>query len=129
MATDAKHPTEDANLAVFFNVFPCMFLLSDFAKVTDAGSSPIQDLIEMNSMRAQVDGVKLGKFLFPFLEASIVSRTGIAVIGCVLFRFVWCPEADRLCFRTPGSTFSAFASHVLHDQCVQCLRRGSGSLI
>jgi len=87
MATDSRNATSDPSLAAFFNTFPCIFLLSDFALSSDVVSDPIPALDELHSLTSLEDGLHVAKFLYPFLEAQVASR-GEVVIG------------------TAGSTFS-----------------------
>lgn len=81
VATDSHRPLEDQNLAVFFNTFPCAFLLADFAEPTPASSEPISDLIKLASIRSEQDGIQLGHFMYPFLEAMVVARSKIGTFG------------------------------------------------
>ncbi|KAF9070863.1 hypothetical protein BDP27DRAFT_1323131 [Rhodocollybia butyracea] len=84
IATDAKDPTTNPHLALFFNTFPCAFHLGDFA----------EHLTILNQLENHLDGVKLKSFLLPFLDAMIVGKAAVAV-------------------GTPGSTFSTYVTDVL----------------
>lgn len=88
VATDSKLPRSDPNLAIFFAAFPCSFTLSDF------GTLP--ELETMNRLRAAGDKTPLAQFLYPQLDAQIAAW-GRTLVG------------------TPQSTYSRFASDVLHQ--------------
>ncbi|KAK4049441.1 hypothetical protein OIV83_004174 [Microbotryomycetes sp. JL201] len=96
IATDSKVPTEDSNLAVFFDSFPCTFTLGDFSSTNDLNKEPVQGLSEINMLRNEEDKVPLAQFFYPQLDAQIAAW-GRDLIG------------------TPQSTFSRFAVDVLHQ--------------
>lgn len=83
VATDV----EDALLlAPLRAAFPCMILLRDLAEIAEVGM--------LDQLVSADDGVRLGSFLAPLLEAAIVAR-GWAVVG------------------TEGSTFSTYVEDLL----------------
>ena len=84
IATDARAPSLDALLWRFVRAFPCVFFLEDFA----AHTRPLGKLWN------EEDGVALGGFLMPFLDAMVAGQ-GWEVVG------------------TEQSTFSAFVVDVL----------------
>ncbi|GAA6007908.1 hypothetical protein JCM11491_006534 [Sporobolomyces phaffii] len=88
IATDAKIPRQDPNLALFFDSFPCTFTLSDF--------SSLDSLDRMNRLRNKEDKTPLAQFLYPQLDAQIAAW-GRGLVG------------------TPQSTYSRFAIDVLHQ--------------
>ncbi|KAM0792822.1 hypothetical protein ACM66B_002588 [Microbotryomycetes sp. NB124-2] len=96
IATDSKVPTEDSNLAIFFDSFPCTFTLGDFASTNALNDELVQGLTELNVLRNKEDKVPLAQFLYPQLDAQIAAW-GRDLIG------------------TPQSTFSRFAVDVLHQ--------------
>lgn len=81
LATDSRSPLTDPNLKIFFDSFPCTFILSDFEK-------DVPSVGEMSRLVNAADGVSLGRLFMPFLEASIAAK-GFVTAG------------------TPGSTFSS----------------------
>ncbi|GAA5831159.1 hypothetical protein JCM11251_007777 [Rhodosporidiobolus azoricus] len=88
IATDSKLPAHDPHLAVFFRVFPCAFVLSDFSHLPSLG--------RLNRLRNEEDKTPLAGFLYPQLDAQIAAW-GRGLIG------------------TPQSTYSRFAVDVLHQ--------------
>ncbi|GAA5978928.1 hypothetical protein JCM10908_002740 [Rhodotorula pacifica] len=88
VATDSKLPRSDPNLSTFFAAFPCAFILSDF--------SSLPALETLNRLRAEGDKTPLAQFLYPQLDAQIAAW-GRTLVG------------------TPQSTYSRFASDVLHQ--------------
>lgn len=88
IATDSKLPSHDANLALFFSAFPCAFVLGDFGHLPALG--------KMNRMRNEEDKTPLAGFLYPQLDAQIAAW-GRGLVG------------------TPQSTYSRFATDVLHQ--------------
>jgi hypothetical protein len=83
VATDV----EDALfLAPLRAAFPCMILLRDLAEIPEVGM--------LDRLVSADDGVRLGSFLAPLLDAAIVAR-GWAVVG------------------TEGSTFSTYVEDLL----------------
>lgn len=112
LATDSKSPETDTALKPFFDNFPCLFTLADFAfpptssstplsnghldnSETGRGSHLIQEVVDLVKLRNVWDGQSLGRFLWPFLEAEIVAK-------------------GRDCQGTSGSTFSIYACGILH---------------
>ncbi len=83
VSTDARSPAHNGLLVRFTRTFPCIFFLDDFPEV-----APLRDL------KSPVDGVPLGPFLMPFLDAMVVGQAW-QVVG------------------TEQSTFSAFVTDVL----------------
>ncbi|CDO72500.1 hypothetical protein BN946_scf184980.g41 [Trametes cinnabarina] len=84
ISTDARSPTFDPLLARFRRTFPCSFFLEDFP----------EQIAPLGKLRSPIDGVPLGGFLMPFLDAMVVGQAW-QVVG------------------TEQSTFSAFVSDVL----------------
>ncbi|KAF5388855.1 hypothetical protein D9757_005649 [Collybiopsis confluens] len=82
IATDATD--KDPSLALFFDTFPCTFVLSDF----------LGSLTALTRINNLYDGLELKKFLLPFIDAMIVGKA-------------------RHATGTPGSTFSAYVTDVL----------------
>lgn len=76
IATDSHHPTEDPNLQLFFQTFPCISILSDFAS--------IPQMKRFNKLVSEQDGLPLRKFLTPFLDAQIASKSALGFIGYAL---------------------------------------------
>lgn len=110
LATDSKSPATDIALKPFFDHFPCLFTLADFAfpltstmtpstseHVSNAkGSHIIQEVVDLAKVVNSWDGQPLGRFLWPFLEAEIVAK-------------------GKECQGTSGSTFSVYACGLLHQ--------------
>ncbi|KAL8279315.1 hypothetical protein RQP46_008352 [Phenoliferia psychrophenolica] len=96
IATDSKVPTADRNLAIFFDAFPCTFIVSDFASTSPLNSKVIAGLARLPGLRNSLDKVPLAQFLWPQLDAQIAAY-GRALVG------------------TPQSTYSRFAVDVLHQ--------------
>ena len=84
VATDARAAGLDAHVWRFVRTFPCAFFLEDFAEQTRP----------LDALRSEVDGVPLGPFLRPFVEAMVAGQAW-QVVG------------------TEGSTFSGFVMDVL----------------
>ncbi|GAA98130.1 uncharacterized protein L969DRAFT_102198 [Mixia osmundae IAM 14324] len=96
LATDSRSPATDPNLAIFFDTFPCIFMLSDFTTVNAISTEAVKSLHDMEGLRNAEDKVHLAQFFTPLVDAMIAAK-GRAVIG------------------TPMSTFSRFAVDVLHQ--------------
>ncbi|EMD39437.1 hypothetical protein CERSUDRAFT_111744 [Gelatoporia subvermispora B] len=84
LATDAHDPRTHPLLGPLVRTFPCAFFLRDFGRAT----APLARL------ESGEDGVRLGPFLMPFLDAMVAGQAW-AVVG------------------TEGSTFSTFVEDVL----------------
>ncbi|KAI8992878.1 hypothetical protein BD414DRAFT_482552 [Trametes punicea] len=84
ISTDASSPGFNALLARFTRTFPCSFFLEDFP----------EQIAPLGKLRSPLDGVPLGRFLMPFLDAMVVGQAW-QVVG------------------TEQSTFSAFVTDVL----------------
>ncbi|KAI0630084.1 hypothetical protein C8Q77DRAFT_1038319, partial [Trametes polyzona] len=84
VSTDAPSPASNLLLARFTHTFPCTFFLGDF---------PTQ-VTSLRDLKSPVDGVPLGSFMMPFLDAMVVGQAW-QVVG------------------TEQSTFSAFVTDVL----------------
>ncbi|KAI0369637.1 hypothetical protein BV20DRAFT_996450 [Pilatotrama ljubarskyi] len=84
ISTDAPSPTFNPLLARFTRTFPCSFFLEDFP----------EQVAPLGALRSPADGVPLGRFLMPFLDAMVVGQAW-QVVG------------------TEQSTFSAFVTDVL----------------
>jgi hypothetical protein len=84
ISTDVQNPLVSPLLARFHKTFPCTFYLSDFTA----------DLASLEQLRNADDGVMLGEFLLPFLDAMVVAHAW-KVVG------------------TEKSTFSSFVQDVL----------------
>lgn len=88
LATDSRSPDTDPNLAIFFDAFPCTFILSDFDRPSDLNDRLVVESVgDMAKLVNKADGVPLGRLFLPFLEA-VVAAKGYETVG------------------TPGSTFS-----------------------
>lgn len=98
LATDSKIPTSDPALRLFFNTFPCIFVLADFlsGRPTDVNSEPLELAQELGGLVNSEDGVGLAGFFYPLIDAMVASK-GRDMLG------------------TSGSTFSHFATDVLHN--------------
>ncbi|KAK4054005.1 hypothetical protein OIO90_003650 [Microbotryomycetes sp. JL221] len=99
MATDSKNPLKDLNLKLFFDHFPCLFLLNNFITSSDVNQEPIQDIVELvngTNWTSDWDNQGLSTYMFPFLEAEIAAKA-IAAVG------------------TQSSTFSGYATVTLHE--------------
>jgi hypothetical protein len=89
LATDSRSPTTDPHLSIFFDSFPCTFILADFDSVSDFNEGKIVDSVgRMKGLVNKADGIGLGRLLVPFLEAIVASK-------------------GRITVGTPGSTFSS----------------------
>ena len=84
ISTDALSPTLNPLLWRFLRTFPCTFFLEDFTEQTHP----------LGVLRSEMDGVPLGSFLMPFVDAMVAGQA-YQVIG------------------TESSTFSAFVTDVL----------------
>ena len=84
VASDAHSPSVNPHLSRFMRTFPCSFFLEDFPDHTRP----------LGALRSETDGVPLGRFLMPFLDAMVVGQAW-QVVG------------------TEQSTFSAFVTDVL----------------
>ncbi|KAM5534556.1 hypothetical protein V8D89_011760 [Ganoderma adspersum] len=84
ISTDAISPTLNPLLWRFLRTFPCTFFLEDFAEQTRP----------LGVLRSELDGVPLGSFLMPFVDAMVAGQA-YQVVG------------------TESSTFSAFVTDVL----------------
>ncbi|RUS16702.1 hypothetical protein BC937DRAFT_90899 [Endogone sp. FLAS-F59071] len=65
MATDERNPRKAKLFAKFFAAYPCIITLND---VFDYATSPLAELSN------PIDGLKLGKFMIPFLDGLVASR-------------------------------------------------------
>ncbi|KAG0142201.1 hypothetical protein CROQUDRAFT_135704 [Cronartium quercuum f. sp. fusiforme G11] len=105
IATDVAHPMDHIHLSIFFETFPCVFILSDFTS-----GDVSRNLRNLDHLRSANDGLKLKPFFEPLLEALVVSK-GSSILG------------------TPGSTFSNYAVSILHahysKESASTPRRGS----
>ncbi|GAA5931348.1 hypothetical protein JCM10213_000282 [Rhodosporidiobolus nylandii] len=88
IATDSPLPSQHPHLKLFFDAFPCTFVLGDFSGLPALG--------RMNRMRNEEDKTPLAGFLYPQLDAQIAAW-GRGLVG------------------TPQSTYSRFAVDVLHQ--------------
>ena len=84
ISTDAVSPTLNPLLWRFLTTFPCTFFLEDFTEQTRP----------LGVLRSEMDGVPLGSFLMPFVDAMVAGQA-YQVVG------------------TESSTFSAFVTDVL----------------
>lgn len=84
VSTDARSPAHNGLLVRFTRTFPCIFFLDDFP----------EEAASLRDLKSPVDGVPLGPFLMPFLDAMVVGQAW-QVVG------------------TEQSTFSAFVTDVL----------------
>jgi hypothetical protein len=85
IATDAPDPRNHPLLRKLFNIFPCTFVLSDFA----------DELEEVKKLQVVEERVKLESYLIPLLDAMI-SAHGHTFLG------------------TPHSTFTSYIERQLH---------------
>lgn len=135
IATDARTPRTSAALAVFFDSFPCAFVLDDFSGTGEpaVNRGTVEELVDLRrngdgQWRSEWDGSPLGRFLLPFLEAEIAARARF-VIGSELLYSLRCPvlarggstDGKRSCCRStaPGSTFSGYTAGLLHTSYVE----------
>ena len=91
IATDSRTPRSDTALAPYFNIFPCAHVLDDFL-------DSVPQLKHIMSLRSKEEGVKLAKFLYPFLDAMIAAR-GVTVVGThgsTFSNYVRCENASPL---------------------------------
>lgn len=65
LATDERNPRNAKLFANFFAAYPCIITLND---VFDYATSPLAELSN------PIDGLKLGKFMIPFLDGLVASR-------------------------------------------------------
>ena len=77
MATDSHHPAKDPNLQLFFQTFPCIFVLSDFQ------DGIIPEMDQYGKLISKQDGLPLHTFLTPLLDAQVASKSGIGFVGLV----------------------------------------------
>ena len=77
MATDSHHPAKDPNLQLFFQTFPCIFVLSDFQDGT------IPEMDQYIKLISKQDGLPLHTYLTPLLDAQVASKSGIGFVGLV----------------------------------------------
>ncbi|GAA6059147.1 hypothetical protein JCM10212_003894 [Sporobolomyces blumeae] len=102
IATDSRSPTTDPSLRIFFDWFPCTFLLSDFVEATpgvsDEAVPALRKLVKGGEAKwkSDFDGQEMAKYLYPFLEAEIAARA-VETVG------------------TPQSTFSGYTTGILHE--------------
>lgn len=84
IATDAPNPQQNKLLQPFLDTFPCIFFLDDFKEAT----------YQLDGIVNGYDGLYMGGFLRPFLDAMVLGHAEKIVI-------------------TPGSTFSSFVKDFL----------------
>lgn len=70
LATDISKPIHHLHLSIFFNSFPCVFVLKDFMD----SKSFIDQFKVLENLRSSTDGLKLHHFLHPLLEAIISAK-------------------------------------------------------
>ena len=90
IATDARAPAANVLLAPLTRTFPCTYFLGDFAE----GRGALEEVRALGKLVNGRDGVPLGGFLMPFLDAMVAGRAW-GVVG------------------TERSTFSAFVTDIL----------------
>jgi hypothetical protein len=90
LATDAREPSTNPDLAILYATFPCTFTIDNF---TDPANQPGWNALN-NAANAH-DGRNMKKYLIPMVDATIASR-------------------GRLFVGTESSTFSGYISR-LHD--------------
>lgn len=77
IATDSRSPSTEPSLRIFFDWFPCLFLLDDFISPTPGVSDEaVPQLVSLTKggdgeWLSDWDGSELGTFLYPFLEAEV----------------------------------------------------------
>ncbi|GAA5937925.1 uncharacterized protein JCM15063_005414 [Sporobolomyces koalae] len=102
IATDARSPTTEPSLRLFFDWFPCAFVLSDFTEATPGVSDSAVPALARLAAGTEAEWIsdfdrsEMAKFLYPFLEAEIAAR-GVETIG------------------TPQSTYSGYTAGILHQ--------------
>jgi hypothetical protein len=84
ISTDAENPREDPSFSVFLRTFPCVLFISDFQV----------QLEPLSKIKNKNDGLRLARFVLPFLDAMIVGHASAIVT-------------------TEGSTFSRYVEDVL----------------
>lgn len=83
ISTDVENPREEPSLSVFLRTFPCVLFISDF----QAALEPLNEI-------KNDDGLRLARFVLPFLDAMIVGHASAIIT-------------------TEGSTFSRYVEDVL----------------
>lgn len=76
LATDSKIPETDPYLRIFFDTFPCIFVLADFTISAPSAfnSQPIPAVRALSALRNKEDGVSLAPFYYPFVDALVASH-------------------------------------------------------
>ena len=76
LATDSKIPTSDPALRLFFDTFPCIFVLADFLSMqpTDVNAEPLELAQELRGLVNSEDGVALAGFFYPLIDAMVASK-------------------------------------------------------
>lgn len=74
IATDSMRPLKDKNLKLFFDTFPCSYVLSDLTEVTAVNRVPVTSFRKLGTLTSAEDGLKLDRFLYPLLEAVIAAK-------------------------------------------------------
>ncbi|CEL58107.1 hypothetical protein RSOLAG1IB_02852 [Rhizoctonia solani AG-1 IB] len=70
VATDATHPRSHPSLAIFYETFPCTFVLSDFP----------DEMKPLSAVHRPGDASPLGRFLIPLVDA-VVAGHATHVVG------------------------------------------------
>ncbi|KAK4057561.1 hypothetical protein OIO90_001206 [Microbotryomycetes sp. JL221] len=97
IATDSPDPDHDPALSIFFETFPCAFIMADFDRDSlHVPAAPLRQVQEMLALVNENDGVGLGRHFTPFVEAIVAAKARITV-------------------GTARSTFSSFTQGALHD--------------
>lgn len=82
IATDSRDPLRDRDLKVFFDTFPCAFVLGDFASSSNSGvGGEVAELTRLGKLRSSDDGLALANFMYPMLEAVIVAKVRPRVLS------------------------------------------------
>ncbi|KAH8922915.1 hypothetical protein BT69DRAFT_1319876 [Atractiella rhizophila] len=92
MATDARHPAEDENIAKFYATFPCLFTFNDMAQLDHPLGEEVRQIADWKNM--EDNGAKIGGFMIPILDSVTAARA-------------------RLVYPTYGSTFGYYAANQL----------------
>jgi hypothetical protein len=91
LATDSRVPLSDASIAPVFDLFPCTFVLSDFMSPSQPASSEAVEQLNdiIGKTRNRDDGVMLGQFLVPYVDAMVAAK-GRALVGTPHSTFSMC---------------------------------------
>lgn len=77
LATDSRSPTTEESLQIFFDWFPCIWILDSFVRATpgisDEPVPALERLVKggVAEWISDFDGQEMSKYLFPFLESEV----------------------------------------------------------